>query len=57
VGESVIVAPDGTELARAGADEALLVAILDRDAAEGSRRLNTYLKDRMPAMYGEESQV
>ncbi len=57
VGESVIVAPDGGELARAGAGEALLVAALDQEAAAESRRLNTYLRDRVPAMYGEENQA
>ena len=53
VGESCIVAPDGSALARAGADEALLTATLDDAAMAGSRAANTYLRDRQPTHYHE----
>ncbi len=51
VGASCIVAPDGTELARAGPDEALLLAALDHARLDASRRTNPYLADRRPALY------
>ncbi len=53
VGESRIVAPDGSVLACAGAGEALLTATLDDAAMRRSRALNTYLQDRQPTRYRE----
>ncbi len=53
VGESCIVAPDGSVLARAGGGEALLTASLDADAMRGSRAANTYLRDRQTQHYHE----
>ena len=53
VGESCIVAPDGTVLARAGANETLLTATLDDAAMADSRAANTYLRDRQPQHYPE----
>ena len=52
LGRSCIIAPDGTELARAGAKEALIVADLDMRRLQASREINTYLVDRRPALYG-----
>lgn len=51
LGQSCIVAPDGVDLARADAGEALLVAALDRRRMEQSRALNTYFADRRPELY------
>ncbi len=53
VGESCIVAPDGSALARAGAQEALLTATLDDAAMAESRAANTYLRDRQTRHYRE----
>lgn len=50
-GRSVIVGPDGDELARAGTHEALLVATLDLAAYDECRRQNPYLTDRRPDLY------
>lgn len=50
-GLSCVVAPDGKDVARAGRDEQLIVAELDRDRLEESRREATYLLDRRPEMY------
>jgi predicted amidohydrolase len=50
-GLSCVAAPDGTVAARAGQDETVLVAELDRDLLDASRRLNTYLADRRPELY------
>ena len=58
VGESCIVAPDGSVLARAGAGEVLLTATLDDAAMAESRAANTYLRDRKVRHYNEpESQA
>ena len=51
VGESCIVAPDGSVLARAGSGEALLCATLDEAGMAQSRAANTYLRDRQPRHY------
>lgn len=51
-GESCVIGPDGAELARAGAGEALITADLDRERLAASRALNTYLPDRRPEIYG-----
>jgi predicted amidohydrolase len=51
LGQSCVIAPDGGELARAGRGEELLLADLDMERAQSSRRLNTYLADRRPELY------
>jgi len=51
-GESCVVAPDGTVLARAGAFDELLVADVDPAAHTATRTENTYLRDRRPELYG-----
>lgn len=53
LGQSCIVAPDGSVLARAGVEDALLVATLDHAGMGESRLLNTYLQDRLPRHYYE----
>lgn len=53
VGHSCIVAPDGNDLARAGADTEMISAPLDFVQAARSRALNTYLRDRLPQHYAE----
>jgi predicted amidohydrolase len=50
-GLSCVAAPDGTVAARAGQDEAVVVAELDRELLDASRTLNTYLADRRPELY------
>ena len=52
VGSSCVVGPDGADLARAGRGEELILADLDPDLLAASRRLNTYLADRRPELYG-----
>ncbi len=49
---SCIIAPDGSELARAGNGEELIVAELDTALQTESRSINTYLRDRRPELYG-----
>jgi predicted amidohydrolase len=51
-GLSCIVGPDGRDLARAGADPALLVADIDFSAISNGRKKNPYLSDRRPELYG-----
>lgn len=51
LGASCIAGPDGSELARAGTGEDLILADLDPKALLASRRLNTYLADRRPELY------
>lgn len=46
LGASVIAAPDGTELARAGRDPELLFANLDKRAVDQAQKRLPYLKDR-----------
>ncbi|MEM7042686.1 MAG: carbon-nitrogen hydrolase family protein [Pseudomonadota bacterium] len=53
LGKSCIIASDGTELARADANEALIVAELDVALLKRSRAINTYLTDRRPALYAQ----
>ncbi|WP_248795328.1 carbon-nitrogen hydrolase family protein [Pseudomonas sp. MWU13-2105] len=55
-GQSSIAAPDGSRLARAGLDETLIVATLDRSLMQASRASNRYLLDRRPALYTGLSQ-
>lgn len=50
-GRSVIVSPDGDELARAGMGETLLVATIDTSAYAEARAQNPYLVDRRSALY------
>jgi predicted amidohydrolase len=50
-GLSCVVAPDGTDLARAGEGEELLVADLDIALHRDTRAPNTYLQDRRPELY------
>ena len=50
-GLSCLAAPDGTDVARAGHGEALIVGELDRERLAASRRINTYLADRRPELY------
>lgn len=51
VGESCIIAPDGAELARAGAGETVISATLDGGALAASRVALPYLADRRPDIY------
>lgn len=50
-GTSLVAAPDGETLARAGDTEVLIGADISRTRLADSRRLNTYLVDRRPALY------
>ena len=50
-GRSVIVGPDGDDLARAGTRETLLIAELDPSAYDDCRKQNPYLIDRRPGLY------
>ena len=54
-GASCVIAPDGTELARAGRGEELLVADVDPAVLASSRRVNTHLADRRPELYSTET--
>jgi len=56
-GLSCVIAPDGSDLARAGRDEALIVADLDTGRLALSRKLNTHLADRRPDLYGALGQM
>lgn len=51
-GGSVIVGPDGIDLARAGNREALLIVDIDPAARSAAHRENPYLDDRRPEIYG-----
>jgi predicted amidohydrolase len=51
-GQSSIAAPDGSRIAQAGLDEALIVGELDRQLMVESRAANRYLLDRRPELYG-----
>jgi|LNFM01.1.fsa_nt_gb predicted amidohydrolase len=51
-GGSVIVGPDGIDLARAGRGEALLMARLEPGARAAAALENPYLADRRPGLYG-----
>jgi predicted amidohydrolase len=50
-GGSAVIAPDGTETARAGRGEELLIVDVDPAALHASRAVNTYLDDRRPELY------
>ena len=56
-GLSCVIAPDGSDLARAGRDETLIVADLDAGRLTQSRKLNTHLVDRRPDLYGALGQT
>ena len=56
-GASCVIAPDGTELARAGRGEELLVADVDPAVLTASRRVNTHLADRRPELYPTETRA
>jgi predicted amidohydrolase len=51
-GESCVVAPDGSDLARAGSGDELLLAEIDPARLATSRADNTHLSDRRPELYG-----
>ncbi|MBC3206775.1 carbon-nitrogen hydrolase family protein [Pseudomonas sp. SWRI111] len=51
-GQSSLAAPDGSRIALAGLDEALIVGELDRQLMNDSRQANRYLSDRRPELYG-----
>jgi predicted amidohydrolase len=50
-GLSSVAAPDGTDLARAGLAEEMIIGELDFDRLTASRRINTHLADRRPELY------
>ena len=50
-GSSCLVSADGADLARAGADEQLIVASLSTAAIAAARQANTHLHDRRPELY------
>ena len=50
-GSSCVIAPDGTELVRAGAGEELLTTAIDPEWVARSREENPYLKDRRRDLY------
>ena len=50
-GLSCVVAPDGSDLARAGTGEELLVAELERGRLDAARAQLGYLRDRRPELY------
>ena len=50
IGRSCVAGPEGV-VARAGAEEAVLVADLDLDAITRSRRRHSYLEERRPSLY------
>ena len=51
VGRSCVVGPDGSDLARAGAGEELIVADVDLARLRDAPPLNPYLADRRPELY------
>ncbi|GAA3748925.1 putative amidohydrolase [Spinactinospora alkalitolerans] len=51
-GLSCLIGPDGTELARAGGDDELVVADVDAERLSAARREIGYLADRRPELYG-----
>lgn len=50
-GGSAVVGPDGEDLARAGAAEALMFARIDTGGYDEARAENPYLADRRPGLY------
>lgn len=51
-GLSCVVAPDGSDLARAGPGEELIFADIDPQRLLKWRKTNTHLQDRRPGLYG-----
>jgi 5-aminopentanamidase len=51
-GESCVVGPDGSDRARAGSGEELLLAEIDLAGLASSRATNTHLRDRRPGLDG-----
>jgi len=56
-GLSCVIGPDGDEIIRAAADEALLFADIDRAAIAKARRENPVLTDRRPELYSRSVQI
>ena len=56
-GLSVIVAPDGRELARADERQRLISADIDLSVLDNSRKINTHLDDRRPQLYQSISKM
>ncbi|EGD56265.1 nitrilase-related carbon-nitrogen hydrolase [Gordonia neofelifaecis] len=52
-GLTCAIAPDGTELSRAGSKPELLFADVDPGVLAASRRRNTYLRDLRPDLYAQ----
>ncbi|MCK9799142.1 carbon-nitrogen hydrolase [Pseudomonas chlororaphis] len=52
-GQSSIAAPDGSRIALAGLDEALISGTLDRQLMLDSRAINRYFHDRRPELYDD----
>ncbi|MFI0774167.1 carbon-nitrogen hydrolase family protein [Streptomyces sp. NPDC021212] len=52
IGLSCLAGPDGTMRARAGRSEELVLGDADPRLLATSRRINTYLRDRRPGLYG-----
>ncbi|MFF5976056.1 carbon-nitrogen hydrolase family protein [Streptomyces sp. NPDC012769] len=52
VGLSTLAAPDGTARVRAGRGEDLVIGEVDPDFLAASRKVNPYLRDRRPGLYG-----
>jgi predicted amidohydrolase len=50
-GRSCVAAPDGSDAARAGRKEELIICELDHGLLTASRRTATYLADRRPQLY------
>lgn len=51
VGRSVVVGPDGRDLARAGLGEEVLFADIDPGVVRTAHQMNPYLTDRRPELY------
>ncbi len=56
-GLSCIIAPDGTDLARAGRSEGLIIADLDIERLAQLRKLNRHLEDRRTDLYSAPTEV
>jgi predicted amidohydrolase len=56
-GLSCVVGPDGDDIVRAGAQEALLFADIDKRTIEEARRKNPVLGDRRPQLYDRPVKV
>jgi 5-aminopentanamidase len=50
-GLSCVAAPDGSDAARAGRSEQLIICELDQGLLTASRQTATYLADRRPQLY------